>query len=332
MVFSSFGSPLEHFGSFMEEFQNSTTQSNNDSVNDNDNDNVKSNTTPKSISFEGDEGDHIMTINYSDDVEQNPQFSPYSSEIENSKLLFNKCKKKGGCSIGKGKDIEIKNSLSYGELKTKAQGEKPLSFKIGGSQFSGMFVNYKDASDVSTDITDDPELEAEIKNSLKTTAVSVEGEASSPSTEEAEDGRSTTRVVEEEEEEEEDVEAEEEDVEAGDEDMDEDMDEDVDEDVDEEDNSSPTTGIKDEESPSTYKEPFVGNIEGFVGTNSNSLSNNINIKLVLKTVLFTCLFYLLFHKDTRKVLLNLIKLRKDQYIYLASGLFLMGFLMLNIIV
>jgi len=58
----------------------------------------------------------------------------------------------------------------------------------------------------------------------------------------------------------------------------------------------------------------------------------LNMNLVLKALLFTCLFYLLAHKDSKNVILKVIKIEKENYLYLAGLLFLVGYLILNLIV
>jgi hypothetical protein len=87
-----------------------------------------------------------------------------------------------------------------------------------------------------------------------------------------------------------------------------------------------------EEDDST--EPFVGNrIEGFNGSgNRNAVTHNFNVKMLLKSLLFACLFYLLAHDDTRNVLLKVVKIEKGYYLYLATILFFIIYLILNILV
>jgi len=88
----------------------------------------------------------------------------------------------------------------------------------------------------------------------------------------------------------------------------------------------------DEEDDST--EPFVGSrIEGFNGSgNRNAVTHNFNIKMLLKSLLFACLFYLLAHDDTKNVLLKVVKIEKGYYLYLATVLFFVIYLILNILV
>ena len=64
----------------------------------------------------------------------------------------------------------------------------------------------------------------------------------------------------------------------------------------------------------------------------NNIGQNVNVRLLLKSLLFACLFYLLAHNDTKKVLLNVVKLGKDNYLYLATVLFFVAYLILNILV
>ena len=84
----------------------------------------------------------------------------------------------------------------------------------------------------------------------------------------------------------------------------------------------------DEEEFKTYG----GEVEGFVGNNGTNIGQNLNVRLLLKSLLFACLFYLLAHNDTKKVLLNVVKLGKDNYLYLATVLFFVAYLILNILV
>ena len=81
-------------------------------------------------------------------------------------------------------------------------------------------------------------------------------------------------------------------------------------------------------------EPFVGSrIEGFNGSgNRNVIAHNFNVKMLLKSLLFACLFYLLAHDDTQNVLLKVVKIEKCYYLYLATVLFFVIYLILNILV
>ena len=81
-------------------------------------------------------------------------------------------------------------------------------------------------------------------------------------------------------------------------------------------------------------EPFVGSrIEGFNGSgNRNVIAHNFNVKMLLKSLLFACLFYLLAHDDTQNVLLKVVKIEKAYYLYLATVLFFVIYLILNILV
>ena len=56
------------------------------------------------------------------------------------------------------------------------------------------------------------------------------------------------------------------------------------------------------------------------------------MKLLLKSLLFACLFYLLAHGDTKNVLLKVVKIDKAHYLYLATVLFFIIYLILNILV
>ena len=56
------------------------------------------------------------------------------------------------------------------------------------------------------------------------------------------------------------------------------------------------------------------------------------MKLLLKSLLFACLFYLLAHDDTKNVLLKVVKIEKGYYLYLATILFFIIYLILNILV
>ena len=82
------------------------------------------------------------------------------------------------------------------------------------------------------------------------------------------------------------------------------------------------------------EEPFVGSrIEGFNGSiNKNNIAHNFNMKLLLKSLLFACLFYLMAHDDTKNVLLKVVKIEKGYYLYLATILFFIIYLILNILV
>ena len=73
-------------------------------------------------------------------------------------------------------------------------------------------------------------------------------------------------------------------------------------------------------------EPFVGT-EGFVGNR-----NMLDIKVFLKALLFSCLFYLLAHNDTRNMILKVVKIGNNNYLYLAMVLFFVCYLLLNMIV
>jgi hypothetical protein len=102
-----------------------------------------------------------------------------------------------------------------------------------------------------------------------------------------------------------------------------------------EDDESDEEDEEDEDEEDTDEnEPFVGNrIEGFSGNNNrNSISRNFNMKLLLKSLLFACLFYLLAHGDTKNVLLKVVKIDKAHYLYLATVLFFIIYLILNILV
>ena len=79
-------------------------------------------------------------------------------------------------------------------------------------------------------------------------------------------------------------------------------------------------------------EPFVGSIENFVGDNKSNLGEMLTKNLILKSLLFTCLFYLLAHKDSKIFILKIIKIGNENYLYLAALLFLVGYLILNLIV
>jgi len=85
-----------------------------------------------------------------------------------------------------------------------------------------------------------------------------------------------------------------------------------------------------EPSITTSSEGFTNYREDFVG-NSNVMKS-INSRLILKALLFSCLFYLLAHPDTRAFVLNIVKIRKSQYLYLGTLLFLVIYLILNVIV
>ena len=87
-----------------------------------------------------------------------------------------------------------------------------------------------------------------------------------------------------------------------------------------------------EENDSDEVEPFVGSIENFVGDNKSNLGELLTKNLILKSLLFTCLFYLLAHKDSKNFILKIIKIEKENYLYLAGLLFLVGYLILNLIV
>ena len=101
----------------------------------------------------------------------------------------------------------------------------------------------------------------------------------------------------------------------------------VDETEDEDDEDEEDDEEEENSSPTTTSEGFVGNtVEGFVGN-----SDKINLHFILKCVLFACLFYILCHKDTSDFFVNLIKIKKVDYIYLATVLFFVIYLILNII-
>ena len=68
-------------------------------------------------------------------------------------------------------------------------------------------------------------------------------------------------------------------------------------------------------------EPFVG-----------SRGSKLDVKFLLKAVLFSCLFYLLAHNDSKKFVVNLIKIRKANYLYVGMALFFVIYLCLNLIV
>ena len=113
------------------------------------------------------------------------------------------------------------------------------------------------------------------------------------------------------------------------------------EEEEEEEEDKPTTtsvvetneGEEEEEKPTTTSvEPFVGSIENFVGDNKSNLGEMLTKNLILKSLLFTCLFYLLSHKDSKNFILKVIKIEKENYLYLAALLFLVGYLILNLIV
>jgi hypothetical protein len=105
---------------------------------------------------------------------------------------------------------------------------------------------------------------------------------------------------------------------------------DSDDEEDEDDESKEEDESKDEDS----NEPFVGSrIEGFNGSgNRNVIAHNFNVKMLLKSLLFACLFYLLAHDDTKNVLLKVVKIEKGYYLYLATVLFFVIYLILNILV
>ena len=90
----------------------------------------------------------------------------------------------------------------------------------------------------------------------------------------------------------------------------------------------------DDESNDQDEERFVGSrIERFNGSgNKNNIAHNFNMKLLLKSLLFACLFYLLAHDDTKNVLLKVVKIEKGYYLYLATILFFIIYLILNILV
>ena len=85
-----------------------------------------------------------------------------------------------------------------------------------------------------------------------------------------------------------------------------------------------------EEEEEEEEEEEDGEIEGFVGNSNNS--NTFNLRLLLKSLLFSCLFYLIAHNDTRKVLLKMVKIGKENYLYLGTFLFFVCYLILNILV
>ena len=106
---------------------------------------------------------------------------------------------------------------------------------------------------------------------------------------------------------------------------------DYDRESDEEDESEDEDEDEDDDNTN---EPFVGNtIEGFNGSgNRNNVAHNFNVKMLLKSLLFACLFYLLAHDDTKNVLLKVVKIEKGYYLYLATILFFVIYLILNILV
>ena len=75
------------------------------------------------------------------------------------------------------------------------------------------------------------------------------------------------------------------------------------------------------ENETDITEPFVG-----------SRVSNIDVKFLLKAVLFSCLFYLLAHNDSKKFVVNLLKIRKSHYLYVGMALFFVIYLCLNLIV
>ena len=68
--------------------------------------------------------------------------------------------------------------------------------------------------------------------------------------------------------------------------------------------------------------------EKFVNYNDNK----DKLRLLLKGILFTCLFIILYHKTTHTKIIKLCTLKKNSYIYIATGLFFIIYFIINIIV
>ena len=85
------------------------------------------------------------------------------------------------------------------------------------------------------------------------------------------------------------------------------------------------------ETEPSVTEPFSDYVEHF-DNGSSVLSKCLNVNLLLKAVLFACLFYILAHNDSRKVILKYINVGNQNYLYVASVLYFLVYMVLNILV
>ena len=84
--------------------------------------------------------------------------------------------------------------------------------------------------------------------------------------------------------------------------------------------------------PEPSEERFSDYVEHFDNGSSSVLSRCLNVNLLLKAVLFACLFYILAHNDSRKVILKYINVGNQNYLYVASVLYFLVYMVLNILV
>ena len=90
----------------------------------------------------------------------------------------------------------------------------------------------------------------------------------------------------------------------------------------------------DEDDEDDETENFMGGrvVENFEGNSKNLLKNVTDMNLILKSLLFACLFYILAHYETKMFLVKLFSMRKRNYLYVATALFLVVYYVLNIVV
>ena len=70
-------------------------------------------------------------------------------------------------------------------------------------------------------------------------------------------------------------------------------------------------------------------IEGF--TNFSGDNKKILVK-VLKSLLFGCVFYILSHEDTKKCIFNIIKVKKNFYIWIETLIYFLVYYILNLLI
>ena len=70
-------------------------------------------------------------------------------------------------------------------------------------------------------------------------------------------------------------------------------------------------------------------IEGF--TNFSYDNKKLLVK-VLKALLFGCVFYIIGHEDTKKCIFNIIKVKKNFYIWIETLIYFLVYYILNLLI